>query len=74
MQEWTAADPSRTIRRFSSFQEQEDETIRYWNSRSMAEKLRLTAEITTFFYRQKGIDVDAHGSTRSLVRVQRSWS
>jgi len=74
MQEWVAADPSRTIRRFQSHEEQEAETIRYWNERSIEEKMRATAEIIEYAYRQRGIDVHAQRSNRSLVRLQCPWS
>jgi len=65
--------PSRQIRVFGSFEEQEAETIRYWNSRSIEEKMRATAELTEYFYRQRGIDVHAQRSNRSLICVQRPW-
>ncbi len=71
MQEWVAADPSRTIRRFSSHEEQEAETIRYWNGRSIEEKIKATTELIEHAYRQRGVDVHAQRSDRSLVRVQR---
>jgi len=74
MQEWVAADPSRTIRLFQSHEEQEAETIRYWNERSIEEKMRATAEIIEYAYRQRGIDVHAQRSNRSLVRLQCPWS
>ena len=66
--------PSRTIRRFSSHAEQEAETIRYWNERSIEEKMRATAELVEYAYRQRGIDVHAQRSDRSLVRLQCAWS
>lgn len=72
MQEWVATDPSRTVRRFDSFEEQELETIRYWNARSIEEKLRATDELIEYVYRQRGIDVHAQGSKRSVVRLQRA--
>jgi hypothetical protein len=74
MQEVVATDPSRTLRRFSSHEEAEAETIRYWNERSISEKMRATAEIIEYAYRQQGIDIHAQRSDRSLVRVQRPWS
>lgn len=64
--------PSRQIRFFSSFEEQEAETIRYWNGQSIEEKLRATDELIAYAYRQKGIDVHAQGSNRSLVCLQRA--
>jgi hypothetical protein len=73
MSEAAATRPGRTIRKFSSHAEQEAETIRYWNQRSIEEKMRATVELIEYAYRQRGIDVHAQGSNRSLVRVQRSW-
>jgi hypothetical protein len=73
MREIPAADPSRTIRFFTSHEEQELETIRHWNQRSIAEKMRCTAEIVEYAYRQRGIDVHAERPDRSLVRVQCPW-
>lgn len=74
MQETLEVHPSRVIRRFSSHAEQEAETIRYWNQRSVEEKMKATAEIIEFAYRQRGIDVHAQRSNRSLVRLQCAWS
>lgn len=73
MQEPTA-DPTRQLRRFNNFQEVEDGNIRYWNERNLGEKMRATAEIIEWAYRQKGIDIHAEGPDRSLVRIQCSWS
>jgi hypothetical protein len=73
MQEWVSANPSRTIRRFASHEEQEAETIRYWNQRSIEEKMQATTELIEYAYRQRGMDVHAQRSDRSLVRLQRSW-
>ena len=73
MHENTSSPPSRVLRRFSSHVEQESETIRYWNQRSIEEKLRATDELIEYAYRQRGIDVHAQRSDRSLVRLQRQW-
>jgi hypothetical protein len=64
-----AVPPSRQIRFFSSFEEQEAETIRYWNSQTPEEKLRSTTEIVLRSGRVKQADGSAAGPTRSLVRV-----
>ncbi len=53
---------NRQIRRFSHHAEQEAETIRYWNARSIAEKMRATADVITSSYRQRGIDLHAQRS------------
>jgi hypothetical protein len=71
MPEVVTVNPSRTIRRFSSHEEQEAETIRYWSQRSIAEKMRGTAELVEYAYRQRGIDVHAERPDRSLVCIQR---
>lgn len=65
--------PSRQIRFFSSFEEQEAETIRYWNSRTAEEKLRGTTEIILRSGRVRQADGSSSGSTRSLVRVPCPW-
>ncbi len=73
MPEQSAVHPSRTIRFFKSFEEQELETIRYWNSRTAEEKLRATTDIILRSGRVKETDGTASGSTRSLVRVPCPW-
>ena len=49
MQEWVAADPSRTIRRFESHQEQADADLRYWKGQPVAEKVKVVAELAEYF-------------------------
>ena len=71
MEEWIAADPSRTIRRFSSHQEQDEETMRYWRGRSVAEKMSAVTELAEYAYKMRGIDVHAQGPKGPVVRVQR---
>ncbi len=71
MQEWVAADPSRTIRRFSSHEEQDIETMRYWAGCSVAEKMTAVTELAEYAYKMRGIDVHAQGSKGPVVRVQR---
>jgi hypothetical protein len=71
MQEIIAADPSRTIRRFSSHAEQEIETMRYWRSRPASEKITVVTELAEYAYRMRGIDVHAQGPKGPVVRVQR---
>ncbi len=63
--------PSRVIRKFASFAAQERETARYWAGRTIAEKMQVTAELVRDGYRVRGIDVDAPGASRIIVRVQR---
>jgi hypothetical protein len=71
MQEWVAVDPSRTIRRFSSHEEQDIETMRYWAGCSVAEKMSAVTELAEYAYRMRGIDVHAQGPKGPVVRVQR---
>ena len=71
MQEWVAADPSRTIRRFKSREEQEVETMRYWAGRSAAEKMTAVTELAEYAYGMRGIDVHAPRPKGPVVRVQR---
>jgi hypothetical protein len=67
----TVVEPSRTLRRFGSFAEQEAATFSYWHNKSIADRMKATAELVRDGYRMRGIDVDAEGSKRSLVRTQR---
>ena len=66
--------PSRQVRFFGSFEEQETENIRYWNSKSAEEKLQGTTDIILRSGRVRKIDGPSAGPTRSLVRVPCSWS
>ncbi len=63
--------PSRVIRKFASFEEQDLETRRYWAGRTIAEKMQATPELMRDGYRARGIDVDAPGWPRTIVKVQR---
>ena len=71
MQEWVATDPSRTIRRFDSHEEQEAETMRYWRDRPVAEKMTVVTELAEYAYRMRGIDVHAERPKGPVVRIQR---
>ncbi len=66
-----APQPGRIIRRIASVEEQDRETARYWAGRTIAEKMQATAELVRDGYRARGIDVDASGADRTIVRVQR---
>jgi hypothetical protein len=74
MPEPVAVDRSHMVCKFVSHEEQEAETIRYWNQRSIEEKMQATAELIEYAYRQRGMDVHAQRSNRSLVRLQCAWS
>ncbi len=71
MQEWIAADPSRTLRRFSSHAEQEEEDLRYWRDQPVPAKLRAVAELAEYYASVHKIDLHAQGPKRVVVRIQR---
>jgi hypothetical protein len=63
----------RTIRKFSSHQEQQAETYRYWQSRSAGERLAAVWEATLAAWSVKGFRYDAsQRSQRTLTRIQRT--
>lgn len=66
--------PTRVLRRFASHREQEEATRLYWRDRSVAEKMEETASLTRYAYGLRGIDVDAQGLARTVVRLQRARS
>jgi hypothetical protein len=70
MQEWPAVDPSRTIRRFESHQEQEEADLRYWRDQPVSEKIKAVAELAEYFAKVHKVDLDAQGPKRSVVRFQ----
>jgi len=61
----------KTVRRVDSLTEQQRETYRYWQSRSDADRMNATWELTLELYRLKGPASDAQGIQKSVVRVQR---
>ena len=63
--------PSRQIRRFTSHEAQEIETMRYWRGKSAAEKMTAAAELAEYAYRMRGIDVHAQRPKGPVVRIQR---
>jgi hypothetical protein len=71
MQEWIAADPSRTLRRFSSHAEQEEEDLRYWRDQPVPAKLAAVAELAEYYASVHKIDLHAQGPKRVVVRIQR---
>jgi hypothetical protein len=72
MQEWVAADSSRTIRRFDSHQEQEESDLRYWRDQPVSEKVKTVAELAEYFAAIHKIDLNAQGPKRIISRVKRS--
>ncbi len=67
-----AVHPSRQIRSFSSFAEQEAEDIRFYRERSVADKMQDVAEMAIAYARGRGMDLDAQGPKRFTQRVQRA--
>lgn len=65
----------RTLRKFSSSEEQQAETYRYWQSRTAGERLAAVWEATLAAWSVKGFRYDAsHRSERVLTRIQRPRS
>jgi hypothetical protein len=65
---------ARMIRKIRDRKAQDAETYRYWQSRTTSERMEAVAELTRDGYASKGIDVDAQGSKRTLIRVQQTRS
>jgi hypothetical protein len=61
----------KTIRRVTDFKEQQAETYRYWQSRSIAERMEAVAEIVRDVYLMKGIDLDSQPMDKTIVRFER---
>jgi hypothetical protein len=62
----------KTIRRVTDFKEQQAETYRYWQSRTVAERMEAVAEIVRDVYCMKGIDIDSLPMDKTIVRIERS--
>ncbi len=64
----------KTVRRVTDLKEQRLETYRYWRRRPVAERMEAVAEIVRDAYLTKGIDIEARGVDKTLVRVEiPSW-
>jgi hypothetical protein len=61
----------KTIRRVTDFEEQRAETYRYWQSRTVAERMEAVAEIVRDVYRMKGIDLDSQPMDKTIRRFER---
>lgn len=61
----------KTLRRVSDFAKQREETYRYWQSRTVAERLEAIDEIIRSAYLSKGIDIDRLPKVKTLVKVER---
>lgn len=62
----------KTVRKVGSLAEQQRETYSYWQSRSDAERMNATWQLTLELYRMKGVVPDEQGLQRSVVRIQRA--
>jgi hypothetical protein len=63
----------KTIRKFSSHEEQRAETMRYWRTRTSGERLAAVWDATLAAWSAKGFHYDAsQRSQRTLTRVQRT--
>ena len=72
MQEWIANDSSRTVRRFSSHEEQEESDLRYWSTQPLSAKVDVVAELAQYFAEVNHIDLYAQGPKRLVTRAQRA--
>lgn len=71
-QELNRRKSSRVIRRITDRQQQDEETLLYWQSRTTLERLEACFELIRAAYIAKGYDADTLGrSERSLTRLQR---
>ena len=61
----------KTIRRVTDFKEQQAETYRYWQSRTVTERMDAVAEIVRDVYWMKGIDLDSRPTVKTIVRIER---
>jgi hypothetical protein len=68
-------DSDKTIRKFSSHEEQKIEINRYWQSRPVGERLAAVWDATAAAYAFKGITYDpTRRSEATLARIQRPRS
>ncbi len=74
MKESLETHPSRQIRRFSSYEEQETADLRYWRDQPVTEKLKAVAELAEYYAAMHKIEIDAQGPKRVIVRIERARS
>jgi hypothetical protein len=60
------------LQRITDFKAQRMQAYRYWQSRTVAERMRAIDEVVREAYFAKGIDLDQRSSDRRLVRVVRT--
>lgn len=64
----------KTIQRVTDFRAQREETYRYWQSCSIAERMDAVAQIVRDVYALKGVDLESLPRDRSLTRLtNRGW-
>jgi hypothetical protein len=73
MEVWVSlVDTNKTIRKFTSHEEQKAEVYRYWRSRPVGERLAAVWEATVAAYAFKGMTYDpTRRSEATLTRIQR---
>jgi hypothetical protein len=74
MAEASELHPSRQIRFFNSFAEQEAEDLIFYRDRSVADKMQDVADMAIAYARNRGMDLDAQGPKRFTQRIQRARS
>lgn len=64
----------KTVRRVTDFKAQREETYRYWQSRSIADRMEAVAQIVLDLYALRGIDLEKLPSDRRVVRAaDKNW-
>lgn len=61
----------KSIRRVTDLEAQQEETFRYWQSQTPAERMNAVAEIVRAAYLTKEIDLDCRPTDKRMVRVER---
>jgi hypothetical protein len=61
----------KTIRKYTSFDEMKADEYRYWQSRSIQERVDAVSQLTREQYEMKGAGPDVFRLQRTLVRFER---
>jgi len=61
----------KTIRRYTSFDEMKADEYRYWQSRSIQERVDAVSQLTREQYEMQGATPDVFRLQRTLVRFER---
>ena len=64
----------KTLRRYSSLDEMKADEYRYWQSRSVRERVEAVSELTQEQYAMKGVVSNVPRLQRTLVRFERTSS